>query len=353
MVSGFAVLERRMRAAQFQRPFAMQVLDQPLRALREDEVAVQIAACGVCGTDVHIFAGEAHARPPVILGHEFAGTIAEVGTAAHDWHVGDKVAVDPNIACGSCYYCRRGQVNFCENLRALGVDIDGGFAEYCLAPRQQCYALPSDFPPEYGTFAEPLSCCVHGMDRIMIQPGESVAIVGAGNIGLLMLQLARLAGAGSIFVLDPIPSKRELAEKLGADFVLDAGAHSAVNEIAECTHGGCDVALECAGRVEAAEMAMALTKRGSRVLLFGLASPSAQARLPLQTAFRKELSINASILNPFTFQRAVDLLAHNKIKLSFLSIHRFALDQITSAIESAKQGAAVKTLVLPHTSHVN
>ncbi len=335
-----------MKAAQFHKPFELQVIDKPLRALHEEEVLVQIAACGVCGTDVHIFAGEAHARPPVILGHEFAGTIVEAGKAVFGLQTGDNVAVDPNIACGYCYYCRRGQINFCENLRALGVDIDGGFADYCLAPQTQCYKLPSGFPLEHGAFAEPLSCCVHGMDRLTLQPGESVAIVGAGNIGLLMLQLARLAGAGPIFVLDPIAAKREIAQKLGADFVLDIKEITR-EEIAERTHGGCDAVIECVGKAEAAELALALTKRGSRVLLFGLASPSALARLPLQTLFHKELSIVASILNPFTFQRAVDLLAQDKITFSSLSIKRFSIDQIGGAIESAKHGVIVKTLVVP------
>ncbi len=336
-----------MKAAQFHKPLVLQVIDQPLRALREQEVLVQVEACGVCGTDVHIVAGEAPARPPVILGHEFAGTIVESGKAVRGLRPGDHVAVDPNIACGSCYYCRRGQINFCENLRALGVDIDGGFAESCFVPPSQCYPLPADFSLEHGAFAEPLSCCVHGMDRLALQPGESVAIVGAGNIGLLMLQLARLAGAGPIFVLDPIAAKRTIAQNLGADLVLDPLEHSAREEIVERTHGGCDAVMECVGKAEAVEAALALTKRGSRVLLFGLASQSALARLPLQAVFRKELSIIASILNPFTFQRAVDLLVQNKIKFSSLTISHFSLEQIASAVESARNGMTTKTLVLP------
>lgn len=341
-----------MKAAQFNKPHDLQVIDRPLRALSGDEVLVQIAACGVCGTDVHIVAGEAHARPPVILGHEFAGTIIEAGNQVRELRAGDHVAVDPNIACGGCYYCRRGQVNFCENLCALGVDIDGGFAEFAIAPAKQCYKLPEEFPLELGAFAEPLSCCLRGLKRAAIQPGQTVAIVGAGNIGLLMLQLAQLAGAGLIFVLDPLESKRAIATRLGVDFVLDASHPQAVQEIAERTHGGCDVVIECAGKAEAAELAIALTKRGSRVVLFGLAAPAAYARLYLQTAFLKELTILSSILNPFTFHRAVDLLAQatpvgGKINLAPFSLNRFALEKIGEALESARKGLAVKTLVIP------
>lgn len=336
-----------MKAAQFNKPHDLQVVDRPLRALSSDEVLVQIAACGVCGTDVHIFAGEAHARPPVILGHEFAGTIIEAGNQVRELRSGDHVAVDPNIACGGCYYCRRGQVNFCENLRALGVDIDGGFAEFAIAPAKQCYKLPEDFPLELGAFAEPLSCCLRGLERAAIQPGQSVAIVGAGNIGLLMLQLARIAGAGMIFVLDPLASKREIAKQLGVDLALDASRPETVQEIAERTHGGCDIVIECVGKAEAAELALALTKRGSRVVLFGLAAPEAYARLYLQTAFLKELTILSSILNPFTFHRAVDLLAEGKIDLAPFSRNRFALEKIGAALESTRRSAAVKTLVIP------
>ncbi len=336
-----------MKAAQFKKTQVLEIIETPLRKLETNEVLVQIAACGVCGTDVHIFAGEAHARPPVILGHEFAGTVIEAGNQVRDLQSGDHVVVDPNIACGGCYYCRRGQVNFCENLRALGVDIDGGFAEFTIVPARQCYKLPEDFPLELGAFAEPLSCCLRGLERAAIQPGQSVAIVGAGNIGLLMLQLARLAGAGMIFVLDPLESKRAIGKQLGADFVVDANHPAAVQEIAEQTHGGCDVVIECVGKAEAAELALALTKRGSCVVLFGLAAPEAYARLYLQKAFLKELTILSSILNPFTFHRAVDLLAQGKINLTPFSLNRFALEEIGEALESTRKSLVVKTLVIP------
>ncbi len=336
-----------MKAAQFNQPHELQIIDRPLRPLGDDEVLVQVAACGVCGTDLHILAGEAHARPPVILGHEFAGTIIAAGKQVRELRSGDHVAVDPNMACGGCYYCQRGQVNFCENLRALGVDRDGGFAEFVITPARQCYKLPEDFPLELGAFAEPISCCLRGIERAAIQPGQSVAIVGAGNIGLLMLQLARIAGAGMIFVLDPLETKRAIGRQLGAEVVLDANHPAAVQEIAEQTHGGCEVVIECAGKAAAAETAIALTKRGSRVVLFGLAAPEAYARLYLQDAFLKELMILSSILNPFTFHRAVALLAQGKINLAPFSLNRFALEKIGEALESTRKSLAVKTLVIP------
>jgi len=335
-------------AAQFQKPHVLELIDAPLRKLAADEVLVKVAACGVCGTDVHILAGEAHARPPVILGHEFAGTIVDCGKQVADLRLGDAVAIDPNIACGGCYYCRRGQVNFCENLRALGVDIDGGFAEFCIAPAKQCYKLPADFPIAHGAFAEPLSCCVRGLQRAAIQPGQSVAIVGAGTIGLLMLQLARLAGAGALFVFDPLEAKRAIAQKFKIDLAIDPQQPGTLKEIAERTHGGCEVVIECAGRVEAAELAIALAKRGGRVVLFGLAPPETHARLPLQVAFLKELTILSSILNPFTFHTAVALLTKGKIDLAPFVIRRLNLKQTPEALESARQGEASKTLVIPN-----
>lgn len=337
-----------MKAAQFNQPHDLQIIDRPLRPLHEDEVLVQIAACGVCGTDLHILAGEAHARPPVILGHEFAGTIIATGRQVRELRFGDRVAVDPNMTCGGCYYCQRGQVNFCENLRALGVDLDGGFAEFAIAPAKQCHKLPEDFPLELGAFAEPLSCCLRGLERAGLQPGQAVAIVGAGTIGLLMLQLVRLAGAGITIVLDPLESKRAVARQLGAEVALDANHPQAAQEIAERTHGGCEVVIECVGKAEAAELAISLTKRGSRVVLFGLAAPEAYVRLNLQSAVLKELTILSSILNPFTFHRAVALLAQGKINLMPFSRNHFALEKIADAFAAAAKGLAVKTVVLPH-----
>jgi L-iditol 2-dehydrogenase len=336
-----------MKAAQFKKPNDLEVVERPLRALSGDEVLVQIAACGVCGTDVHIFAGEAHARPPVILGHEFAGTVIEAGNQVRDLRAGDHVAVDPNIVCGGCYYCRRGQVNFCENLRALGVDIDGGFAEFTIAPAKQCYKLPEDFPLELGAFAEPISCCIHGIERAQIQLEDAVIIIGAGNIGLLMVQLARAAGAGPLIVLDPVEKKREIALKVGANLVLDPFSPRLREEIHDTIGDGADVVIECVGKPPAVELAVSLARGGGRVLLFGMCDSKDTVTLRPQEIFYKELTMVGSVLNPFTFPKAVNLLAAGKVSVEPFAIQRFHLDDIIGAFEEKRRGEMVKSLVVP------
>ncbi|WP_292243707.1 alcohol dehydrogenase catalytic domain-containing protein, partial [Mesorhizobium sp.] len=165
-----------------------------------DDLLVRIEACGVCGTDRHLFHGEFPCMPPVTLGHEFSGIVEAIGTAVSDFSVGDRVTGDPNIACGSCPHCRAGRINLCHNLIAIGIRRDGGFAEYVVLPRKQAFSLPKDLKPTHGAFCEPLGCCLHGLDLAQIRPGSSVAVLGGGVIGLLTVQLARLAGATTIIL---------------------------------------------------------------------------------------------------------------------------------------------------------
>ncbi|MGN0685370.1 MAG: alcohol dehydrogenase catalytic domain-containing protein, partial [Gemmiger sp.] len=162
------------------------------------QVLVRVAACGVCGTDVHIYhggKGSADVTPPVVLGHEFSGIIEKLGDGVEDLEVGQLVTVDPNIYCGKCRPCRQGQKQMCHHMRAVGVNMDGGFAECCLVPSAQCVPVPEGTDPELAAMAEPLACCLHGIDRAGIRPGENVLVVGGGTIGQIMLQLARIAGA--------------------------------------------------------------------------------------------------------------------------------------------------------------
>jgi threonine dehydrogenase-like Zn-dependent dehydrogenase len=180
-----------------------------------DELLVRMEACGICGTDRHILRGEYPARLPVTLGHELAGEVVATGTEAA-LPAGTRIAVDPNIACGSCRECRRGDVCLCPRRVALGVDLDGGLAEYAVVPASQAYPLPPDVPAEWAALCEPLACCLRGLDRVGIRPGMSVAVLGGGVIGQLMVQLARLAGAITIILATRQAGRRALAESLGA-----------------------------------------------------------------------------------------------------------------------------------------
>jgi 2-desacetyl-2-hydroxyethyl bacteriochlorophyllide A dehydrogenase len=307
-----------MQAAVFKEPFNLALEDYPLPKLDKKEVLVKVELCGLCGTDFHIYRGESFSKPPVIPGHEYVGIISDKGKEVLGFAIGDLVAIDPNIYCGECRYCRTGKINYCENLKALGVSMNGGFAEYSIVPTSQTYLLPENLSLNSAAFAEPLSCCLRGMDQASIKHGEDLVILGSGTIGLLMLQLAKISGAGKIIVVEPIEDKRLLASQLGADYVFDSESVKLFEQIADLTSGGPEVVIECVGNSSAAGTAIKLVKKGGRIILFGLSAKNDSISLNLQAYFLKELSIKGSLLNPFTFSRAINLLVNKKINVENL-----------------------------------
>ena len=313
------------------------------------EVVVRVEACGVCGTDHHILHGEYPASLPVTLGHEFAGTVAATGPGAR-LAVGTRVAIDPNIACGVCRECRRGDICLCPRRVALGVDRDGGLAEYALVPETQAYQLPPAMPIEWGALCEPLACCLRGLDLATIQPGASVVVLGGGVIGQLMVQLARLAGATTVVLVTRQEGRRRLAEELGATATLDPRAGDIValiaGEAGGLAPGGADVVLECAGTIETLEQSIALARRGGTVLVFGVAPQMATARVSPFDVFARELRILGSYLNPHMHGRAVELAASGQLALDPLITHRIDLSAIPAVLAAPAARGEVKSMVL-------
>jgi len=322
----------------------LKLTDRFLRDLAVNEILLKNVVCGICGTDIKIIAGQSHVTPPVVLGHEYCGYVIEIGANVTDLEPGDFVAVDPNIYCGKCQYCRRGQVNLCENLKALGVDIDGGFAEFCIAPAGQCYRLPNTVDPLQAVLLEPLSCALYGFQKAAVKPGESVLIMGGGLIGILMLKLALLSPVRQIIVAEPDKQRRELCLKMGASQVFTADKASE-RPIIDCTQGGADVVIECAGMLPAVEQTLGLLKNGGRLVIFGV-SPADQ-KLPISPydIYRRDISVTGSFLNPFTFGTAVDLMAHERFNFSGIDIRAFRLNAIQTAFENQKQHKSLKTVI--------
>ncbi len=337
-----------MRAALLNGPFEIGIVDYSLPGLKPDEVLLKVEVCGVCGTDFHIYNGESYSKPPVIPGHEFTGIIVDKGRDVNELHVDDHVVVDPNIYCGYCEYCRSGKINFCSNLKALGVSLNGGFAEYSIVPASQVYKIPNDFSFRTAAFAEPLSCCIRGIDQADIKTGESAVIIGSGTIGLLMLQLARNSGAAKVLVIEPNEHKQKLALELGADFVLTPSADELNKQINDYTSGGPDVVIECAGNSSAAKLAINISKRGGRVVIFGLADKNETIILNLQDFFLKELSIKGSLLNPFTFSRSVSLLVNNKVKIENLRPVISPLDDLKKILSLPRNLEITKYQITPN-----
>ncbi|MBW9115376.1 zinc-dependent alcohol dehydrogenase family protein [Rhizobium cauense] len=314
------------------------------------ELLVRVDACGICGTDRHLFLGEFPSKPPVTLGHEFTGIIERVGEGVSGFRAGMRVTGDPNIACGHCPECQRGRVNLCHNLQAIGIHRDGGFAEYVCIPQQQAFELPSALDPLHGAFCEPLACCIHGVDLAEIRTGSSVVVLGGGVIGLLVVQLARLAGATNVVLLTRSEEKRALAEKLGATASADPSTADIVARLTAADGmlpGGADVVIECAGVAETIEQSASLARRGGTVVILGVMPQGVKVAIePFDLLFR-EIKLLSSFINPFTHQRAADLVASGIIKVEPLISRRIGLAEAVEAISNPARKGEIRALVMP------
>jgi L-iditol 2-dehydrogenase len=311
---------------------------------------VRVEACGICGTDRHLFLGEFPSRPPVVLGHEFSGIVEAVGSAVTQFGRDMRVTGDPNIACGRCQPCQQGRVNLCENLQAIGIHRNGGFAEYVTIPENQAFALPSSLPPLHGAFCEPLACCLHGVDMAGIKPGSSAVVIGGGVIGLLVLQLVRLAGATRVVLITRNEAKRRLVERLGATATLDPSAEDVVERIrgpGGLLPGGADTVFECAGIKETVEQAPLLTGRGGTTVILGVLPSGLKVEIePFDLLFR-EIKLVTSFLNPFTHGRAAELIASGAVKIEPLISRTIGLEAAVEAISRPAANGDIRTLVVP------
>jgi 2-desacetyl-2-hydroxyethyl bacteriochlorophyllide A dehydrogenase len=335
-----------MQAAIFNGVKNIVLEDYSLRPLEKNELLIKVACCGICGTDKHIYAGKAPSKVPVILGHEYTGTVVEKGNNYSKFNIDDTVAIDPNINCGYCDYCKKGRVNFCENLKALGVTINGGFAEYSIVPLSQAYLIPKDFNLSVAAFAEPLSCCLRGMEQAGIKHGDSVIIIGGGTIGLMMVQLVKMAGAAKIILIEPEPLKRNLGSELGADYAYSPTDDKIFEEIKELTKLQTDVIIECVGKSDTVELAVKLSGKGTNIVIFGLAPLDHNITLNLQYLFKNEIKISNSYLNPFTFRPAVDLLIAGKINLQKLITNQIPLKSIKNIFQNSNDTGSIKQQII-------
>jgi L-iditol 2-dehydrogenase len=318
---------------------------------KADQVLVKCMATGVCGTDIHIYHGEkgsAEVCPPVVLGHEIAGLVEEIGPDVTTVRKGDRVAIDPNIYCGNCMSCRMGNKQNCENLFAFGVNANGGFAQYCMVPQSQCFLLKSHIEFDAGAMMEPLACALHGIDRAQIRPGQTVLIIGGGAIGLLMVQLAKLSGAGCVLLSEPVKMRREVGLRLGADGIIDSTKEDLCKQIYfQSGRRGVDVVIECVGSVLGVEQAFQAAGLGATILLFSVPKPDAVVSLPLFRLFQNEWKIVGSFINPDTNQRAVNLINSNRIDTQTLVTHHFGLKEVEKAIKKQTEPDSIKVMVHP------
>lgn len=273
---------------------------------------VRVEACGICATDVHILKGEFLADPPVILGHEFAG-IVERGPRDL---VGRRVSVEPHHYCGVCKPCRSGRENLCTHRLAYGVTAHGGMARHAVVDPANCFVVPDAVPARLAALAENVACCIHGIDRARVRLGDDVVILGGGAVGLILLQLARRAGAHRVLIVEPDPHRATVAHQLAADAAVPPT--DAMSTLKELTGGElADVVIDATGVGSAQELALSLAGRGATVEFFGVASPAHRIAVSGYDVYARELSIVGAALNPGTHLRAV-------AALSWLDLHAIA-----------------------------
>ena len=310
------------------------------------EIRIKVDSGMICGTDLHILAGEYFAKPPVIICHEFSGYVDKIGAGvANPVKIGDLVTIEPHRYCRVCKFCKTGREHLCLDKRSYGSYYPGGFAEYCVLPENTVYPVPAGVSAREAALAEVLSCCIRGIDRSGVRTGDTVVIMGCSSVGMIFIKLTRRNGAAKIIVSEPSGERREAALKYGADFAVAPREVKALVD-RETDGLGADVAIECSGVPVVGEQAVELAGRGASILIFGVAPPGKKIAVEPNKIFMKELSILGSTINPYTHYRAVEMLP--SLKIGDLVTHVFPLDKANEAIETARKGIGLKICVEPN-----
>jgi 2-desacetyl-2-hydroxyethyl bacteriochlorophyllide A dehydrogenase len=316
-------------------------VDDPAPGRRD--VVVEVAGCGICGTDLHILQGEFAPTLPIIPGHEFAGEVVAVGGDVDEVRVGDHVAVDPTLNCGECRQCRLGRFNLCDRWRAIGVSDAGGAAELARAPVANCVKLPDGVRTEDAALIEPLSCAVRGYDVLRMRLAEHVLIYGSGTMGLMMLQLAKRSGAGSVSVIDLNPSRLETAVELGV-------TATATNADELDRPRGWDVVIDCTGVVAAIEDGLGRVAKAGTFLQFGVTDYGAQVKIDPYRIYNQEITITGSMAVLHSYERAAELFLDGLLDPRVFISDRLPLADYGEAIDRMRRGVGRKIQVLPGTA---
>lgn len=304
------------------------------------DVVVKVAACGLCGTDLHILQGEFAPTLPIVPGHEFAGEIVELGSDVTELAIGDLVAVDPSLYCHECRYCRIGRGNLCERWNAIGVSKPGGAAEYALAPVANCVKLPDHINVKDAALIEPLSCAVRGYDVLSSTLGAEVLIYGSGTMGLMMLELAKRTGAASVDILDVNPERLTTATKLGV-------SRSAASADELETVRGWDFVIDATGNAGAIQDGLGRVAKGGTFLQFGVSDYATTALIEPYKIYNHEITITGSMAVLHSYERAAALFASGVLDPAVFISDRLPLEQYPQALEKFKAGQGRKIVVEP------
>ncbi|MDF2514077.1 MAG: alcohol dehydrogenase [Herbinix sp.] len=336
-----------MRALIYNGPKDIRVEDVKVPEIGETDVLIKLKYCGVCGTDIHIYSGDGGAfevTPPLIMGHEFSGIVEQIGEKVKKVKVGDLVTVDPNNMCGECYYCKNAMEQFCENVNGIGTTCDGGFAQYIVACEKQVFRFKDGMDALTAAMTEPVSCCLHGIDLCNIKLGDEVLVIGGGPIGLIMLQLARMAGASKTILSEPVAEKREMGLKLGADLVVNP-LEEDLEAVLMANCKNVNVVIECVGNIRTIDTAIQCAGKGATVMMFGLTGPGTSLNVDPEVVFKKEIKLTSSFINPYTFERSIAILESGKLNVTEMISDVIPLEDCVKAFEDVSYRRRGKVVI--------
>jgi L-iditol 2-dehydrogenase len=310
----------------------LEIQDSPIPHFSKNEVLIRVKACGICGSDVHGYDGSSGRRiPPLIMGHEAAGLIEECGAEVSGFSKGDRVTFDSTVYCGKCSYCKKGQVNLCDSRMVLGVSCEdyrrhGAFAEFVAVPSHIIYKLPDTFPFEHAAMIEAVSVAVHAVGRISFDSGDKSLVVGAGMIGLLLIQAIRSAGCREIIAVDMDNDRLNLAKKLGATQVINSQEVDALSFILNETGGqGVDKSFEVVGATPTVQLSIHAVRKGGSVVMVGNLAP--EVELPLQSVVTREISLFGTCASAGEYPKCIELMADGSIQVDPLISAKAALEE--------------------------
>jgi len=334
-----------MKAAVIYGPGDIRIVEIEIPSPAPDEVLIKIHACGVCGTDNALNKGYYPAIYPVIIGHEFSGEITETGSKVTNLKIGDRVTVDPNRLCHSCFFCRSGKEHLCDNLNSMGVHIDGGDAEYCVMLESNVYKIGTELTYEEAAFCEPLACAVHGTDLAQVKTGDTVLIIGAGGMGNLIAQCVKNSGAANIIVSDPISGRREKAIENGATHTFDPLTSDINSEIRKIKPVGADIVFEAAGNPKAQASCPSYARKGGTIVFFGCSPQDKLIEINPFLINENEQRILGSFNNQFATGRAVEMLMSGNIRVDNLISHTFSLKDYPDVFDVFGSPESMKLMV--------
>lgn len=338
-----------MKAVVYDSPRSFTVNEVPTPSAQAGELLVKVIQTGVCGTDLHIHEGDFFAEFPLIPGHEVVGTVAEIGEGVEGFSAGERVSINPNISCGNCHQCHVGRPLLCTNLRGVGTNWPGGFAEFVAIPAAYCFSVEG-LDDDTAVFTEPASCAMHGLETLRVRPGSTALVFGAGPTGLLLSQLITKGGASHVTVAASSQFKLDRARALGIDstYLMDRGdLDGSQRALMDLSGGdGYDIVIDATGSASVSERTVDLTRSGGTVMFYGVTGPEDRVSLSPYDIFRREITIKGSFAEISSFPQTISALRSGRASTDGLITHRFSLEQYAEALDALQHDPTVHKIVM-------